>query len=87
MATKRRKLQAKLVLLSESQRRPYNRHMRVPCAVEEFAMSDKRTVLYVVIAVLVVAVGALGYNLYQAKKQPEGLQINVGPNGLKIENK
>jgi hypothetical protein len=29
----------------------------------------------------------LGYNLYQAKKEPQGLQINVGPNGLKIENK
>ncbi len=50
-------------------------------------MTDKRTVLYVIIGVLVVAVGALGYNLYQAKKQPEGLQINVSPNGLKIENK
>jgi hypothetical protein len=29
----------------------------------------------------------LGFNLYQAKKQPEGLQINIGPNGLKIESK
>ena len=29
----------------------------------------------------------LGYNLYQTKKQPEGLQINVGPSGLKIQNK
>ena len=36
---------------------------------------------------VVVAVGVLGYNLYQTKKQPEGLQINVGPNGLKIQNK
>jgi len=35
----------------------------------------------------VVALGVLGYNLYQAKKEPEGLQINVGPNGLKIQNK
>jgi len=26
-------------------------------------------------------------NLDQAKKQPEGLQINVGPDGLKIQNK
>lgn len=50
-------------------------------------MSDKRTVIYAIIGMLVIAVGVLGYNLYQAKKQPEGLQINVGPNGLKIENK
>jgi hypothetical protein len=32
-------------------------------------------------------VAVLGYNVYQSKKQPEGLQINLGPNGLKIENK
>jgi hypothetical protein len=37
--------------------------------------------------VLLVAVAVLGYNLYQAKKEPEGLQINVGPNGLKIQSK
>ena len=50
-------------------------------------MTDNRNVLYLIIGVLVVAVGVLGYNLYQAKKEPEGLQINVGPNGLKIQNK
>ena len=32
-------------------------------------------------------IGVLGYNLYQAKKQPEGFQINVGPDGLKIKTK
>jgi hypothetical protein len=46
-----------------------------------------RHVLYFIIGALVVALGVLGYNLYQAKKEPEGLQINVGPNGLKIQNK
>ncbi len=50
-------------------------------------MTDNRNVLYLIIGVLVVAVGVLGYNLYQAKKEPEGLQINVGPNGLKIQSK
>jgi predicted negative regulator of RcsB-dependent stress response len=50
-------------------------------------MSNNRNVLYLIVGVLVVAVGVLGYNLYQAKKQPEGVQINVGPNGLKIESK
>jgi Tfp pilus assembly protein PilV len=43
--------------------------------------------LYVIIGVLLVAVGVLGFNLYQAKKQPEGLQINVGPDGVRIQNK
>src|SRR5215471_6333716 len=38
-------------------------------------MTNNRNVLYFIIGVLVVAVGVLGYNLYQAKKEPEGLQI------------
>jgi hypothetical protein len=50
-------------------------------------MLGNRNVLYLIIGALVIAVAALGYNLYQAKKEPEGLQINVGPNGLKIQNK
>ena len=50
-------------------------------------MLGNRNVLYLIIGVLVVAVGVLGYNLYQIKKQPEGLQINVGPDGLKIQSK
>jgi predicted negative regulator of RcsB-dependent stress response len=50
-------------------------------------MANNRNVLYLIIGVLIVAVGVLGFNLYQARKQPEGLQINVGPNGLKIESK
>ncbi|QIG91649.1 MULTISPECIES: hypothetical protein [unclassified Bradyrhizobium] len=50
-------------------------------------MPANRNVLYLVIGGLVLIVGMLGYNLYQAKKQPEGLQINVGPNGVKIQNK
>jgi hypothetical protein len=50
-------------------------------------MPGNRNILYLIIGALIVAVGVLGYNLYQTKKEPEGLQINVGPNGLKIQNK
>lgn len=50
-------------------------------------MTNNRNVLYLLIGVLVVAVGVLSYNLYQAKKQPEGVQINLGPDGLKIKSK
>ena len=50
-------------------------------------VSDNKSMLYLIIGVLLVAVTVLGFNLYQAKKQPEGLQINVGPDGLKIQNK
>jgi hypothetical protein len=50
-------------------------------------MPGNRNVLFLIIGALIVAVGVLGYNLYQTKKQPEGVQINLGPNGLKIESK
>jgi predicted negative regulator of RcsB-dependent stress response len=50
-------------------------------------MSGNRNVLYLIIGALIVAVGVLGYNVYQSKKEPEGLQINVGPDGLKIKTK
>jgi hypothetical protein len=53
----------------------------------ERAMPANRNVLYLIIGALIVAVGVLGYNLYQTKKEPEGLQINVGPSGLKIQSK
>ena len=50
-------------------------------------MADNKNVLYLIIGVLLVAVGVLSYNLYQAKQQPEELQINVGPGGVKIQGK
>ncbi len=50
-------------------------------------MPGNRNVLYLIIGALVVAVGVLGYNFYETKKQPEGLPINVGPGGVKIQNK
>ena len=50
-------------------------------------MSGNRNVMYLVIGVLIVAVGVLSYNLYKAKQEPEGLQINVGPDWLKIKTK
>jgi hypothetical protein len=53
----------------------------------ETRMPGNRNILYLIIGALVVTVGLLGYNLYQTKKEPEGLQINLGPNGLKIQNK
>jgi hypothetical protein len=50
-------------------------------------MAINRNILYLIIGALMLAVGVLGYNLYQIKKEPEGLQINVGPSGLKIQSK
>src|ERR1700722_17965468 len=53
----------------------------------ETRMPGNRNIMYLIIGALIVAVGVLGYNLYQTKKEPEGLQINLGPNGLKVQNK
>ena len=44
-------------------------------------------VLYLVIGALVVAVVVLGYQLYDAKKQPKGVQLNIGERGIIIETK
>ena len=50
-------------------------------------MPGNRNVLFLIIGALVVGIGVLGYNLYQVKKEPSGMQINLGPDGLKIQNK
>jgi hypothetical protein len=50
-------------------------------------MPVNRNLLFLIIGALVVAVGVLSYNVYQDRQQPEGLQINVGPNGLKVQGK
>jgi predicted negative regulator of RcsB-dependent stress response len=50
-------------------------------------MPINRNLLFLIIGALVVVVGVLSYNVYQDRKQPEGLQINVGPNGLKVQGK
>jgi hypothetical protein len=47
----------------------------------------RSNILYLVIGALVVVVAVLGYQLYQDRKQPEGMRIDVGPNGLSIEKK
>jgi uncharacterized membrane protein YebE (DUF533 family) len=48
---------------------------------------NNRNVLYAIVGALIIAVGVLGYKVYQDNKKPEGLQINVGPDGLKIQSK
>jgi hypothetical protein len=73
------------MLLLESRPRQYSAG-RV-FAPMETRMAGNRNILYLIIGALIVTVGVLGYNVYQTRKEPQGLQINVGPNGLKIQNK
>ncbi len=48
---------------------------------------NRTNLLYLVIGAMAGVVAILGYNLYQEKKQPDGMQINVGPGGISIEKK
>jgi hypothetical protein len=50
-------------------------------------MLTRDNVLYLVLGALVAAVAVLGFQLYQAKKEPPGLHINLGEKGLSIESK
>lgn len=47
----------------------------------------RTNLLYVLVGALAVIAAILGYNLYQEKKKPDGMQINVGPGGISIEKK
>jgi predicted negative regulator of RcsB-dependent stress response len=47
----------------------------------------RSNLLFLVIGALVIVVAVMGYQLYQDRKQPEGMRIDVGPNGVKIEKK
>jgi hypothetical protein len=48
---------------------------------------NRTNILYLIIGVLIVGVAVLGYQLYQERNPPEGVHIDVGPNGLSIEKK
>jgi len=45
-----------------------------------------RSLLFLIIGALVVAVGVLGYQFYQ-ERQKTGIEINVGKSGISIEKK
>jgi hypothetical protein len=48
---------------------------------------QNRNNLMLIVGALIVVIGVLGYMLYDAKKEPTGVQINVGKDGIKIEQK
>jgi hypothetical protein len=53
---------------------------------KEHAMT-RNNIVYLVLGALIVAVLVLGYQLYQERRQPEGVQIKIGPGGISIEKK
>ncbi|WP_296708982.1 hypothetical protein [Rhodoblastus sp.] len=47
---------------------------------------NRGNIYVLIIGGLVIIASILGYQLYQARKQPQGVQILVGPNGVSIKN-
>ncbi len=47
----------------------------------------RSNILYLVIGALVIVVAVMSYQLYQDRKQPEGVRIDLGPGGLSIQGK
>jgi hypothetical protein len=57
-------------------------------ATEHWGVNLTRdNILYLIIGALVIVTTVLSYQLYQDRKQPEGMHIDLGPNGLSIEKK
>jgi ABC-type transporter Mla subunit MlaD len=48
---------------------------------------NRNNVLFVIIGALAVIVAVLGYQYYQERKQPDGMQITVGRDGISIDKK
>jgi hypothetical protein len=48
---------------------------------------SRSNILYLIVGALVVVAAVLAYQLYEDKKKPEGLNINLGPGGITIEKK
>lgn len=46
-----------------------------------------RNMLIIAVAVLCVAIGALGYKVYEDQREPKGVQLNIGPGGISMEKK
>jgi hypothetical protein len=47
----------------------------------------RSNILYLIVGALVVVAAVLAYQLYQDRHPPEGMHIDLGPNGLSIEKK
>ncbi|MDI1344333.1 MAG: hypothetical protein PSV22_09585 [Pseudolabrys sp.] len=50
-------------------------------------MPINRNVLLLAVAVLCVAIGVLGYKVYEDNREPKGVQINLGPGGITVDKK
>ncbi len=45
-----------------------------------------RNVLYLLLGVAIAVAGFLGWRLYEENRQPDGIEIDIGEDGLTIES-
>jgi hypothetical protein len=50
-------------------------------------MPINRNIMLLAIGALCVAIGVLGYKVYENNRQPKGVQVNIGPGGISIDKK
>ncbi len=48
---------------------------------------SRNNIIYLIVGALVVVVAVMSYQLYQDRKKPEGVHIDIGPNGVSIDKK
>ncbi len=48
---------------------------------------SRNSFLLLAVCALVIIGAVLGYQLYEERRQPDGVQITVGPGGVSIEKK
>jgi hypothetical protein len=73
--------------LEKSNARLTLRSDNLPASQTWGASVTRDNILYLIIGALVIVTTVLSYQLYQDRKQPEGMRIDLGPNGLSIEKK
>jgi predicted negative regulator of RcsB-dependent stress response len=47
----------------------------------------RTNLLFLLVGAILVGGSIYGYQTYQARKEPQGVQINVGPNGVTFEKR
>jgi predicted negative regulator of RcsB-dependent stress response len=47
----------------------------------------RNNTLFLIMGALVIAVAVMGYQLYQDRHQPQGLNIHLGPGGVSVQDK
>jgi hypothetical protein len=48
---------------------------------------NRSNILFLIVGALVIVIAVLGYQLYQDRHPPQGVDIRLGPGGISIQGK